>query len=89
LAIFFNYILNIYDFYSGDIIKQFDLIEFLPCDYFFWNYNLLLIMGYKYDAHIIDIFTGEINYLNDTYNSYLMKKIYLDDCEESIKKIAK
>jgi len=85
LTIFYNYILNIYDFYSGDIIKQFNFSwEFLPCDYLFWNSNLLLIMGYEDLVHIIDIFTGEINYFDDTFNSYFMKKIYLDDCEESI-----
>ena len=85
LTIFYNHILNIYDFYSGDIIKQFDFsCEFFPCDYFFWNSNLLLIMGYDDLVNIIDIFTGEINYLDDTFDSYFMKRIYLDDCEESI-----
>ena len=85
LSVFYNYILNIYDFYSGDIIKQFDFIRgFLPCDYLFWNSNLLLIMGYEDEVNIIDIFTGEIDYLYDTDDSYFMKKIYLDDCEESI-----
>ena len=85
LSVFYNYILNIYDFYSGDIIKQFDFIRgFLPCDYLFWNSNLLLIMGYEDEVNIIDIFTGEIDYLYDTDDAYFMKKIYLDDCEESI-----
>ena len=85
LTIFYNHILNIYDFYSGDIIKQIDLSwEFRPCDYFFWNFNLLLIIGYDDTVNIIDIFTGEKNYLDDTFDSYFMKKIYLDDCEESI-----
>jgi hypothetical protein len=53
LSVFYNYILNIYDFYSGDIIKQFDFIRgFLPCDYLFWNSNLLLIMGYEDEVNI-------------------------------------
>ena len=60
------------------------MLEFGPYDYLFWNYNLLLFMGYEDDVNIIDIFTGEIDYLYDTDYSYLMKKIYLDDCEESI-----
>lgn len=82
LTIFYDYILNIYDFYTGDIIKQFNLgYETRPCDYIFWNYNLLLIMTEHESGICLDLFTGEINYL---LYSYIMKKIYLDDCEESL-----
>jgi hypothetical protein len=41
-------------------------------------------MGYEDEVNIIDIFTGEINYLDETFDSYFMKKIYLDNCEESL-----
>ena len=78
-------ILNIYDFYNGDIIKQFNFyFELKPCDYFFWNSNLLLVIGYNDAVTCLDIFTGENYYLDYIYDSYIMKKIYLDDCEESI-----
>ena len=85
LTIYYNYILNIYDFYTGDIIKQicFDY-ETLPCDYLFLNYNLLLISTARESGICINIFTGETNYYFDYSYSYIMKKIYLEDCEESI-----
>ena len=41
-------------------------------------------MGNKDNVNVIDIFTAEINYLEYTCDSYLLKNIYLDDFEESI-----
>ena len=87
LMVIFDSMLNIYDFHTGDIIREVHISSFLN-DYFFYNQDSIIFISDSEASislnPILDINTGELNDDGLWKTIYIMKQIYLDDCEESI-----